>query len=170
MPRVVTARPRTWSVGSNPLNGTRIRGFTLLEILVVLSLAALLLAIVTPVVTNMLPGVQYRGAAQELAAALRYSRNRAIVSGQSSRVSIDLDNKQYQVSGREKRSSLPQTVRVDVVVAESEVEQGAARLASIRFFPDGSSTGGLVKLAHEGSMYTIAVDWLTGQVRSHEGE
>ena len=134
-----------------------------------LSLAALLLAIATPVVTSMLPGVQYRGAAQELVAALRYSRNRAIVSGRSSRVSIDLDNKQYRISGREKRSSLPPDVRVDVVVAESEVEQGAARLASIRFFPDGSSTGGLVKLIHKESMYMIAVDWLTGQVRSHEG-
>jgi general secretion pathway protein H len=144
------------------------RGFTLLELLVVLALAGLLLSIVPPVVMNMLPGVELRGASQEMVSALRYSRNQAIVTGKPSRVSIDLDAKTFSVGGREKTSTFPEEVRLEVVVAESEVEESESKVASIRFFPDGSSTGGLVRLVGGERSFDIGVDWLTGQVRSSE--
>jgi general secretion pathway protein H len=39
------------------------------------------------------------------------------------------------------------------------------RVGSIRFFPDGSSTGGRISLSSGKSIHTVVVDWLTGHVR-----
>ncbi|MFC6669230.1 GspH/FimT family pseudopilin [Marinobacterium aestuariivivens] len=40
---------------------------------------------------------------------------------------------------------------------------------SIRFYPDGSSSGGTVVLTGSGGRYEIGVDWLTGRVRIDDG-
>ena len=48
-------------------------------------------------------------------------------------------------------------------VQRSEVEEG--NRGRIRFFPDGSSTGGRVTLTSDERLYHVDVDWLTGQVR-----
>jgi len=37
-------------------------------------------------------------------------------------------------------------------------------MAAIRFYPDGSSTGGSIDLSVNGEGYRIKVDWLTGGV------
>ena len=34
----------------------------------------------------------------------------------------------------------------------------------IRFFPDGSSTGGYIALADDKTEYRVKVDWLTGHI------
>jgi general secretion pathway protein H len=40
--------------------------------------------------------------------------------------------------------------------------------AGIRFFADGSSTGGRVKLSSAGRDWVIGVEWLTGEVTRGE--
>ena len=47
-----------------------------------------------------------------------------------------------------------------LLAACSEQDTGA-----IRFFPDGSSTGGRVTLMVGERSYAVDVDWLTGRVR-----
>ena len=41
---------------------------------------------------------------------------------------------------------------------------------AIRFFPDGSSTGGEIMLAGAAGTFFVRVDWLTGRIRIDEGE
>jgi general secretion pathway protein H len=41
-------------------------------------------------------------------------------------------------------------------------------VGSIRFFPDGSSTGGGVLLESDQAGYDVLVDWLTGGISIHE--
>jgi general secretion pathway protein H len=36
---------------------------------------------------------------------------------------------------------------------------------SVRFYPDGSSTGGRIILSRSGSGYQVGVQWLTGRIR-----
>ena len=38
------------------------------------------------------------------------------------------------------------------------------RVGQIRYFPDGSSTGGRIRLAREGWQADVRSDWLTGLV------
>ena len=62
---------------------------------------------------------------------------------------------------------LPPWIRLGLFTAQSE-RIDAAR-GSIRFFPDGSSTGGRVTLATDRESYWVDVDWLTGRVSVLEG-
>ena len=162
MPREARARPRTLSAGNDP----RQRGFTLLELLVALSIAALLMAITPPLISSVFPGVQLKGAARELAAALRYAHDRAIVQQEESIVSLDVEDRKYTVSGRKRVYSLPEKIELSLYTALSE--QTDSTTAAIRFYPDGSSTGGGVTLSYGERAYRIDIDWLTGRVRLTE--
>jgi general secretion pathway protein H len=49
-----------------------------------------------------------------------------------------------------------------VVTAQTELTGEGA--ANIRFFPDGSSTGGRVTLERGQTVWKIDINWLTGQI------
>ena len=53
---------------------------------------------------------------------------------------------------------------VDVIFRTAKEELVSESASRIRFFADGSSTGGRVTLARDGAAYHISVDWLTGRV------
>jgi general secretion pathway protein H len=57
---------------------------------------------------------------------------------------------------------LPKTAALSVFTAKSEAVED--KVASIRFFPDGSSTGGAISIANGGTKFRVDVDWLTGSV------
>lgn len=65
------------------------------------------------------------------------------------------------MSGDDKPRILPHQAEIGVYTAQGEVVD--ANNAAIRFYPDGSSTGGRVTLAMGERKYLIDVDWLTGQ-------
>jgi len=144
----------------------RQRGFTLLELLVVLAIAASLVAITPPLFSSVFPGLQLKSAARELAAAFRFAHGRAIVQQAESAVTIDVEGRTYQVSGRSGSRQLPKHIDISLFTALSE--QTDASTGAIRFYPDGSSTGGGVTLSYGERSYRINIDWLTGRVRLEE--
>lgn len=137
-------------------------GFTLLELLVVLALATLLIALVPPLISAALPGVELKSSARKVAAGLRLAREEAIRNGLDVALTIDLEDHSYQVEGPFRRVALPKGVELSLVVAETEM--GNDQRGAIRFFPDGGSTGGRIILAHGGSGWQIGAQWLTGRV------
>ncbi|MDO9142445.1 MAG: type II secretion system protein GspH, partial [Methylobacter sp.] len=70
--------------------------------------------------------------------------------------------KNYTVSGRDKQYKIPETIEITVVTAQTELTGEGA--ANIRFFADGSSTGGRVTLERDHSVWKIDINWLTGQI------
>ena len=54
-----------------------------------------------------------------------------------------------------------------ISLSTAQQEQLNAATGAIRFFPDGSSTGGGVGLSLGAERYDIQVDWLTGGVSIH---
>jgi general secretion pathway protein H len=76
--------------------------------------------------------------------------------------SLDVNHHTYQVSGRRKNYALPESVRLGLFTAEAELS--GEGLGSIRFYPDGSSTGGRVSLEAAGKRRLVDVNWLTGAV------
>ena len=137
------------------------RGFTLLELLVVLAIVALMAALVPPLLSGMGGTTELRGAARQLAAGMRSARNRAISSQQETRLILDLEQRFFSLEGR--RYSLPKSVGLKLFTAQSEVSD--EEVGAIRFFPDGSSTGGRITVTGKRSEYLVDVDWLTGRVR-----
>ncbi len=53
-------------------------------------------------------------------------------------------------------------MKMEVTAADSE--KRSPSIAGIRFYPNGSSTGGTIDLKMEGRAYEIRVNWLTGRV------
>ncbi len=137
-------------------------GYTLIELLVVLALLGLITAIAVPSFTTALPGARLRAAARDLGAELRFARARAIASNRETLLTVDLTNRRYEVEGAGKSRALPDGLELVMRTAQSEIV-GAER-ASIRFFPDGGSTGGRITLTLGARVYLVGVDWLTGRI------
>lgn len=138
-------------------------GFTLIELLVVLALAGAMLAIAPPLISAAFPGVELKAAARRTAAGLRLAREEAIRSGRDAAFTLDLAGRSFRVDGDYRPARLPERVQLRMEIAESE--QLDPQIGAIRFFPDGSSTGGVILLARGDSGYRVGVDWLTGRIR-----
>lgn len=137
------------------------RGFTLLEVLVVVVLMALMASLAAPLVVRSVQGVEAQGAARQVAAALRALRSRAIIENRDLAMTVDVDARTFRADSA-RPEKLSDNVRVRLYTARSEQLDGSA--AGIRFFPDGSSTGGEVVLEDARTAYHVQVEWLTGQV------
>ncbi len=147
------------------------RGFTLFELLVVMLILALVAAASLPTISGRLAAVQERTAARDLASGLRQTRGAAIAGNREMALAIDTEAHTYAMEGGPVRE-LPASVELSLYTAETErIGRAAGR---IRFFPDGSSTGGEVTLDARSGQYVVRVDWLSGRVdisedRGHGG-
>ena len=140
----------------------RERGFTLIELAVTLAIAALIMAIALPMLSGLSARAQFKAAAHEIAAALRATRSRAIASGRSAALVLDVRQSAYQIDATGAPHRLPKGVHLVLLTITEERHDD--NTGAIRFFPDGSSTGGSVRLIEDGKRYDVLVDWLTGRV------
>lgn len=138
------------------------RGFTLIELLVVLAILVGVYALSGPLFDNGTSVLDAKAAARQLAAGLRKARATAIAGSQSATLLIDLDQRTFVVSGDAKSYSLPSSVELALFTATEE--KVASNRGSIRFFSDGSSTGGRITVRSGSREQTLDVDWLTGRV------
>ncbi len=136
-------------------------GFTLLELLVALLIAGLLFALVPAVAPADGGRTAVAQSASAIATALKRTRARAIATNKSAAFTLDLRNRIYE-AGPERHVALPPHVDVTLRAARTEVLDDGA--GGIRFFADGSSTGGRITLSAGAFASRIDVDWLTGRV------
>jgi general secretion pathway protein H len=152
--------PATWATGNS-------RGFTLIELTAVLVLVAIGFAAVTFGLAAQLEGQRVKAAARELVAALRHTRAQAILKGESQALELDVRERSYRAPGRE-AVSLPEGMELRMLTARSEqIDRERGR---IRFYRDGSSTGGNIGLIKGEREWRIEVAWLTGEVSLREPE
>jgi len=153
--------------GAKRLTGLRSPGFTLVELLVVMVIAALVLGLVATSISRNISGAEMRSAARKMTASLRYTRTRAILDKQEHVFMIDTENRSYLAPKRE-AVTLPEGMNVAVTTARSELT--AENVGGIRFYPDGGSTGGFIELEANERIYRIDVAWLTGEASIHKAE
>ena len=147
--------------------GRRGRGFTLLEVVLVLVVMALGAALTLPALVRP-SGTELRTAAGSVVAGLRRAREAAVNAQRAATLSVDIAERSFTVDGAGPPRRLPESIALSLFTARSEVQDD--QHGRIRFFPDGSSTGGRVTLAQGERRYHVDVDWLTGQVRVYTGE
>lgn len=138
------------------------KGFTLLEIMLVLFIVLLGFGVIGSRISSGNDSAAHQAAARDMMSALRYARGQALISRKQSTVDINLDENTYTVSDKDKVYTIPEKIAVTVVTAQEELSGDGE--AAIRFFPDGSSTGGRIKLERDGTNWQIDINWLTGQV------
>jgi len=130
---------------------------------VVLAIAALLFAVSPPLITAAMPGVELKASARRVAAGLRLAREEAIRSGSDIAFTLDLKERTFRVDGGYRDGKLPEGLKLKLEAAEREMLSD--QVGAVRFFPDGSSTGGRIVLSREGVGYQVGVEWLTGRIR-----
>lgn len=143
--------------------GSDARGFTLMELLVVLVIAALAVSLVGPGFQRLLPGIGLEAETRNLAAMLRHARSQAILSGAPTSVSLDDQSGGLRLSYREAPYILPKGLELSLEGGPNSGELGEAQ---IQFYPRGDSSGGSLTLKlGEDKSQVIVVDWLSGRVQ-----
>jgi general secretion pathway protein H len=150
----------TSPAGSAPRRGEA--GYTLLELLVVITVAGLLTAALAGNIFAGRETVELRTATQDLAALLKRTRGEALAQNREAAVFVDVDGKVYGVEGEAAGRPLPPDAEIRFLTAAEEISRESR--GAIRFFPDGSATGGGIRLSQGGHSYLVSVHWLTGQV------
>lgn len=137
-------------------------GFTLLEMLAVILLIGIASAAVSFSVSQGLASARVRAASSELAGALRATRAQAIVRSKEQNFDVDMHANTYRGS-KASDVALPKGLQVSITSAKEDRPND--HTGRIRFFPDGSSTGGRITLQSGKRQWHVNVSWLTGQVR-----
>lgn len=137
------------------------KGFTMIEMIVVIVLIGIVASVVTFSFTRTLAGARIQAASNDLVAGLRYTRGQAIVKGEQKVLMLDLEKNTWLAPGKEERK-LPEGMILRLTTAQQELTSDKA--GGIRFFRDGSSTGGNIAIVLGEREWKINVGWLTGEV------
>ncbi len=154
------------------------KGFSLVELAIVVMIAAVLLAAAAPVFRDVLPGTRAESASRRLRAVIGELYNEAVFTGQAHVLVLNIDEGTYegrvQVSGsgdeplQAARGRLPEGVSFEDVESSGELfTRGEAR---IFFDPAGFIDPSLIRLGDgKERTLTIVVDGFTGRARVEEG-
>ena len=163
----------------------RNRGFTLIELVIVLILLSLSVALVTPSLSRFSKRVELKTSAQKISGILRYFRSESIQKGKIYQVLFDADLREVRVRALEtvgeegvakeneepkfpeKRYSLPGGIQMKEV--KTPPPETPSDLPVIEFYPNGGSNGGSILLEmRDQKGFRIKVHFLTGMVEIEE--
>ena len=146
------------------------RGFTLLELMVVVAVISALLLISGPSMNRFMQTMEYRDTVRQLVSANQKARRTARATGDAVDVVIDARQNRFAVTseagglGEGDYTVLAEALEIEVVFAE-EVSPGNG-LGAIRYYPEGGASGGEVVIQRPtGGGVKLTVDWLIGDVR-----
>jgi general secretion pathway protein H len=138
-----------------------VRGFTLVELLVVLAIVGMLLALAPVALHRYKESTDYRDTVRTMAAGLAAARHAAASTGRAVAFTVDLGERRYGVEGHSSHA-LPESLLARATVADTEFTDNVAR---IRFFPGGNATGGSIEIVRaSGDGARLRTDWLDGRV------
>lgn len=135
------------------------RGFTLLELIIVIFLIALIFGISAVFFVNSLPAGKFNAAVRDLASSVRHARALAQINGTSQSVTIDLETKKYGITGKELKPLPPHVLMKVLDPYSQEVVEGQY---AFHFGPSGSSDGGTIVVWTDKKTVSIVIDPVVG--------
>ncbi len=136
-------------------------GFTLIELMVVIVILGLMLALIGMNARPISPALHARSAAEEISGAMRAARSTALMRNRSVAFELDLAAPSYRWGGQA-AEALPGDLRYALLTGRDQ--QVSDSRGTIRFDPDGGSSGGRVTITGGGQFWFVGVDWLSGRV------
>lgn len=154
------------------------RGFSLIELIIVLVLMSLSIALITPSLSRLSKTTELKGIAQKVSGILRYCRSESVNKAKVYQVLFDSNLREVKVQSVEveekgegekaeekvaKRYPLPEGIHIKEV--EVPPPKYPSDLPTIEFYPNGGSNGGSILLNRDDRKgYRIKVHFLTGIV------
>jgi len=154
------------------------RGFSLIELLVVLILLSLSMALVAPSLSRFSRTAELKGAAQKISGILRNCRSEAVNKGKVYQVVLNSQSREVRVhtmepsEGKDEKREAPTPQRTYVLPEGIQMKgdpttssESASELPIIEFYPNGGSNGGTILINSPDRLgYRIQVNFLTGMV------
>jgi general secretion pathway protein H len=142
------------------------RGFTLVEVIVVLGIIAMIAVLAAPQFSSLAPGLELRASAEDLRGDIRRIRNTALRENRETVLHVDLEAGSWRDGAGRSAGRVPEEIQLAMVIARQE--QISDTEGGVRFYPDGTSTGGTVTLTRGDRALRLTVDWFDGGVSVSE--
>lgn len=142
-------------------SATGSRGFTLLELLVVLTIVVLMTAAWPLAAPHVFPTQRLRNEARQLGQAIRMARMTARLTGTAQELEISTTGTAYRIASE--LHELPDGLTMHV-----RRESSAGATDRLTLFPDGSSSGATVDLSLHERVASVRVMAVTGRVEMDE--
>jgi general secretion pathway protein H len=154
------------------LNGPGARGFSLLELMLVILLMSLVAAVSYPALSRGTASFRLRATGRDVLSTLRYAREKAITEQRGMRVVVNRETQQVVLSddlGDGPRTySVPQDVRISAL--QQPGRETGQEILSFRFRPNGSSESGVIVLKSKtGAYLRVVTDPITGGAKIEAG-
>jgi prepilin-type N-terminal cleavage/methylation domain-containing protein len=162
------------------MRSRRARGFTLIELILVMGVIFILATIIAPRFSDSFPSLQVRSSTERLFAWARKARSDAALTGCRQRLLMDLAKKKFwiefearpikepgtfrKLSGAWEDSQLPDEVLFERIEG-AETDPGNGDLRYLEFRPDGTSTEATIILSNQnGDRQTLRVEGATSKI------
>jgi general secretion pathway protein H len=166
----VAAVRRQTSVAKTVAISGRVRGFTLLELMVVLVIVSLLAVAIGGSAGTFFSTMEYRDTVRELSSAAKKARLQARSQGKPIDLVVDPTLNRFALTDRpeslEAKDYQPLAAELSIgLVFAAEISPGA-NVGAIRFYPEGGSSGGEISIQRpSGAGTRLVVDWLIGDIQ-----
>ncbi len=137
------------------------RGFSLIEMMVVLVILGIMAGMAGPALGRLLEGQRFRQQTRHFSAILRYARLLAVSSGETVRVHLDreIDDCVFELSGPVEESKDCELRDRDILVMDP---------GDLYFFPEGYATPGTLTFTKGKRVSRLRLDLLTGRPELEE--
>lgn len=137
-------------------------GFTLIELLMTMVIAVSIMTISAAAYSRLSSSAALKATSQDILVTLRWARNSAITKSKETAFSVDNSKRIYWVVGAKRQRVIDSSLNLEIF---SAINLSAdENISQIRFAPDGSSSGGEIKISNGKKTYSIVVEWLSGKV------
>jgi general secretion pathway protein H len=142
------------------------RGFSLIELIVVLIILSLSISLVFPSLSRFSKAIELKGTVKKVSAILRHCRSEAVNKGKVYQVLIDSDLRQARVQSLEEMGEdekREEKIQKKIYQIPDGIQINEAL---IEFYPNGGSNGGSILFSSQNRKgYKIEVHFLTGMVK-----
>jgi len=147
------------------------KGFTLIEMVIVMVILGLSITLVTPYLSRFSRTIELRAAAKKISGILRYYRSEAIQQGKVYQVLFDSNLREVRIQSLERteekalKNRYPLPAGVQIKEVNIPAPQYSEDFPTIEFYPSGGSNGGSILLdSPDRKGFRISVHFLTGMV------